>query len=241
MQTKTTDYRLERWIAVLLGLLFFLPFVARADDILATGAFHGAEMKHTSGESFLAMVEHKDGTWSLDPVRIRVSRVHDPIVDEIETAKTGRNVEVEGFEGLLIRGTRLQAGRVATATPSVANLDIYDVHTFVFGKTRATVRYRCANAPDADGSVDCSLVLESNGIIQELGTIGAYQDGPKLVLPDVLPQLYFAGDLDRDGKLDLLIDMQRHYNEWHPVLFLSTAAGEGELVRKTAELVTTGC
>ncbi|HEX9985869.1 MAG TPA: hypothetical protein VGF69_21595, partial [Thermoanaerobaculia bacterium] len=28
MQT-TTNYRLERWIALLLGLLFFLPFLAR--------------------------------------------------------------------------------------------------------------------------------------------------------------------------------------------------------------------
>ena len=29
---ETTDYRLERWIALLLALLFFLPFVARADE-----------------------------------------------------------------------------------------------------------------------------------------------------------------------------------------------------------------
>jgi len=26
---ETANYRLERWIAFLLGLLFFLPFVAR--------------------------------------------------------------------------------------------------------------------------------------------------------------------------------------------------------------------
>ena len=29
METETTDYRLERWIALILTLLFFLPFVAR--------------------------------------------------------------------------------------------------------------------------------------------------------------------------------------------------------------------
>lgn len=27
METTTTTYRLERWIAVILGLLFFIPFV----------------------------------------------------------------------------------------------------------------------------------------------------------------------------------------------------------------------
>jgi hypothetical protein len=29
METNITDYRLERWIALVLALLFFLPFVAR--------------------------------------------------------------------------------------------------------------------------------------------------------------------------------------------------------------------
>jgi hypothetical protein len=29
MEKTTTNYRLERWIALLLGLLFFLPFLAR--------------------------------------------------------------------------------------------------------------------------------------------------------------------------------------------------------------------
>lgn len=32
METQTTNYRLERWIALFLALLFFLPFVARADE-----------------------------------------------------------------------------------------------------------------------------------------------------------------------------------------------------------------
>ncbi|HYC60994.1 MAG TPA: hypothetical protein VEK79_15635 [Thermoanaerobaculia bacterium] len=30
--TAVTDYRLERWIALLLALLFFLPFVAQAEE-----------------------------------------------------------------------------------------------------------------------------------------------------------------------------------------------------------------
>jgi hypothetical protein len=29
METNITDYRLERWIAAVLALLFFLPFIAR--------------------------------------------------------------------------------------------------------------------------------------------------------------------------------------------------------------------
>jgi hypothetical protein len=32
METQINDYRLERWIAVILALLFFLPFVAQAEE-----------------------------------------------------------------------------------------------------------------------------------------------------------------------------------------------------------------
>jgi hypothetical protein len=32
METQVNDYRLERWIAVILALLFLLPFVAQAEE-----------------------------------------------------------------------------------------------------------------------------------------------------------------------------------------------------------------
>ena len=32
MESKINDYRLERWIAVILALMFFLPFVASAEE-----------------------------------------------------------------------------------------------------------------------------------------------------------------------------------------------------------------
>ena len=53
--------------------------------------------------------------------------------------------------------------------------------------------------------------------------------------------LLWAGDLDRDGKLDLYVNVTQHYNISERKLFLSSQAGEKELVRQVAELVTTGC
>jgi hypothetical protein len=58
---------------------------------------------------------------------------------------------------------------------------------------------------------------------------------------DATPRLVWAGDLDRDSKLDLLFDATYHYNVTHLVLYLSSAAKEGELVGKVAEWKTTGC
>ena len=41
---------------------------------------------------------------------------------------------------------------------------------------------------------------------------------------DASPTLLFAGDLDRDGKLDLIFDTTDHYNVRRPTLFLSSQA-----------------
>ncbi|MGV3622534.1 MAG: FG-GAP repeat protein [Archangium sp.] len=52
---------------------------------------------------------------------------------------------------------------------------------------------------------------------------------------------HWAGDLDGDGKPDLLISADAHYNVSTKRLFLSTAAKQGELVHEVAKLSDTGC
>ena len=53
--------------------------------------------------------------------------------------------------------------------------------------------------------------------------------------------ILWAGDIDRDGRLDLLIDMSNHYNVSAPTLFLSSHAGKGQLVARVASLGLSGC
>lgn len=55
---------------------------------------------------------------------------------------------------------------------------------------------------------------------QILAYFEIYKD-QKLVEPS-RPFLIWAGDLDRDQKLDLLVDVARHYNNFYAKLFLST-------------------
>ena len=55
------------------------------------------------------------------------------------------------------------------------------------------------------------------------------------------PALLWAGDLDRDREIDLLINATNHYNVTHPMLFLSSQAEEGRLVEAVAELRSVGC
>ena len=54
-------------------------------------------------------------------------------------------------------------------------------------------------------------------------------------------QLRWAGDLDGDGKLDLILAADHHYNLTTTRLFLSTQAKKGELVHEVAKFSTSGC
>lgn len=154
---ESNDYRLERWLAILLSLLFFLPFVARADDIAFTGSFHGEDMPYADGEK-----------------------------------------------------------------------------TFTLGGAEYEVSYRC-------GETECALVLASGEISQDLVTIEIVREGREVNTLDVVHVIHFAGDVDHDGRLDLIADLSRHWNESRPTLWLSSAAKDGQLVGMTAELSTTGC
>ena len=53
-------------------------------------------------------------------------------------------------------------------------------------------------------------------------------------LDDATPGVLWAGDLDRDGKVDLFMEMNRHYASISYALFLSSAAKDEELVGKVA-------
>jgi hypothetical protein len=78
---RNNDYRLERWIAVILALLFFLPFVARADvrsgsGVTETVSYRGSDAKlewqckDTGIDGFsqcALLVDGKVATWRMAP------------------------------------------------------------------------------------------------------------------------------------------------------------------------------
>jgi putative lipoprotein len=49
--------------------------------------------------------------------------------------------------------------------------------------------------------------------------------------------LMFAGDIDGDGKLDLVFNLSGEFGELYVALYLSSCALPGQLVRKVSEVV----
>ena len=74
---------------------------------------------------------------------------------------------------------------------------------------------------------DARIVLAGDGRRQVLYSADGFVDEPHF-------HVVWAGDLDRDGKLDLIVNLHRKYS-WHPYrLLLSSIAANGELVGDAA-------
>lgn len=218
-------------------------------QILTTGLHHGDEVTAESGPDWWGIFPEGDG-FTLQSAPVTITIVEDGLVDD-EGEATGKLVKVpqEAEPILLVRGIgAVKEGRIwAVNTESlprmlypgqieVIRLDDHPnrntLYLAALGEARDEADYREVGIfnyqikifNDSDQDRKRQVVLT----IPELQA-------------DATPRLVWAGDLDRDGKLDLLFDATYHYNVSLLALYLSSAAKEGELVGKVAEWKTTGC
>jgi hypothetical protein len=215
-------------------------------DLLFATTYHGNEITAGDGDVYFALVRD-DAGWRLVSTPVRVARVEDPVFEE-PGEMTGKEVRVEGAEPLFLVHGDLAPGPVETLVAE--RRSFYGSPSFDFelasGRTyRLTVD--CPQAPEptpeavarrefpaAWGEL-CPVRLHHGASVQELAVL------PVNRIHESGGALLWAGDLDRDGRLDVLIDLSYHYNVSVPTLFLSSAAGDGELVAPVAHLETMGC
>jgi len=237
-----------------------LPADMRAESVLSIaghaiqppGQFHAGETIALDGERWLALrVDRAEA--ALRPTTVRVATVEDVLLDR-PGERSGQAVSSRPADDailMFLRGPALVAGLVEQARVDMADGD--GRHRFeralAFRDARYRLRSECTprgGAPVAGQvSFDCSIVLrEQDGREQVLVRMDGYATGPgehAWLGDDAAPELLFAGDLDRDGELDLLFDTTHHYNVSRPTLFLSSQAGSGELLREVATHEATGC
>ncbi len=220
------------------------------------GQFHRGEPVARDGERWLALrVDGSDA--ALVPTQLRLRTVFDDISDEPGGPATGQLVDSPVGDKVVVflRGVPLVAGAVDTAKPGWAEADDNRDgqprldYTVEFGDMRYRITSACdlrgANTGQPQQQFDCRIVLrDARGQTQVLVRMGGYADArgaPPWLGDDASPSLLFAGDLDHDGKLDLLFDTTSHYNVSRPTLFLSSQAKPGELLHQVAQYESVGC
>jgi hypothetical protein len=206
-------------------------------QLLETGQFHGGEVGAKTGERWLGLFPVANGL-ALLPTTISVDAVVDPIVDGDDTQKkSGKKVMVHRDSNpvFLLKGaTMLQPGAVVTSfeeQKSLGNAAMIDLE--LKGK-RYQLKVISQDPQPQDYLLqNTKLVLTTGRTSQTLISLKQHDDGGWF--------LFWAGDIDRDGKLDLYLDLSNHYNVSRRVLFLSSQAGKGKLVKELVRFETVGC
>ena len=223
--------------------------LAAAFALQPPGPFHGNEPVARDGERWLALRIDPDAA-ALVATTLRVRAVEDPITDATGQ-RTGLAVTPDDAGTVaFLRGGGLRAGAVQRASFTAANSTAtnWPEHAIAFAGRAYRLHAQCDD--DAHARVDtqaqyrCRIVLDDGARHQVLVAMGGYRDpgaGVTALGDDATPVLLFAGDLDRDGRLDLVFDVTDHYNVSRPTLFLSSLAGDDALVGEAARYEAVGC
>lgn len=226
-------------------------------QILLPGAWQGQGIDAESGPDWWGIFPDGDG-FTLQHAPVTITPVHNAMMDR-EGEMTGKKVAIpqETAPVLLIQGLRDPVeGPVLPATlqpldwPSEQATPLRQ-NAFLFpgqshrltlptDKIRLTAVGTAEENPEfhhADlvnyqikmyRGTDEKAVSQVLTAIPRMGDLGE-------------PYLVWAGDIDRDGKIDLIYDLSDHYIKTHLALFLSSAAKAGELVGLVAEWKRHSC
>lgn len=220
-------------------------------DIAQVGCFHGNEVTARGGEKWSALFRNGD-LYQLADVTISVDSCRDQISDE-PGQTTGRSIRIPGDRTplVLVRGLRAFGPRplkIETAARmgmpaggrGQAPWKLPPGERFRLKLRRS--QYDIAATGDYDPSRPEGDRLVIGYHLRITNPVGRVQDlaVPRRFGEDGVPSILWAGDLDRDGKLDLLIDLSRE-NVASRALFLSSQASGKRLMRLVASREYVGC
>ena len=187
----------------------------------------------TSAQTWLVLVRGAEGS-RLESVTPRAIPVQDPCTGPDTTLALGRPIDGEAL--LLLAGEGLKPGRLNTAWRQPRFLYPGETVPLRLDEQWFSLTAYGQAVPGAhDTFVEQYQLVLSHESTKD--TIAAFQ---RFGL-EGHPEVRWAGDLDRDGRVDLLADLRTHYAGNRLVLFLSRGAGSGHLVRVAGRLDLPGC
>lgn len=231
---------------------FVLPLLlGTAFALQPPGQFHGNEPVARDGERWLAL-RVEGGDAELVATTLRVRAAFDDLLDA-----SGQQTTREVVSGLdddnviaFLRGDSLRPGAIerAVVASSPSTSTTLPVYELTFRGQHHRIEARCD--PEAFEHVGaqahfaCRIVLDDGARTQTLAEMSGYHEVGATTMSlgdDASPRLLFAGDIDRDGKLDLIFDISDHYNVMRPTLLLSSQAARDALLRVAARYRSVGC
>lgn len=217
---------------ILAALIYAINAHAQSalDDwhLLISGDYHDHEAPDKPGSDWLALTS-VGGVWRLEPAIVRATRVYDGILDA-EGEKTGINISSNYGEAIaLLRFPNIKPGKINTPF-----LKFKDNPRFL-STQEAPLKIPFMGEEYAIDAKASGIYLRKGAVKTLLSNLSVGTSGS-----DDSASLLWAGDLDSDGKLDLLV-AYNGYNKGGVCLYLSTRAREGSLVNQAACHAGIGC
>lgn len=226
---RTSQCAWKKWPHLLCGCVALFVVIENvwAQDLsyslAVEGVFHGNETDFQNGQSVWAFGEH-GGEYVLERVTVSVGMREDPIADDDSTGiKTGKEIHISSLQ------------------KSLENIVLIDgMAGFSEGVLASAVLHQdCLNQANNAGG-GCAIAFGSHTYNVDLlkrheadsedpknpylFDIEVSQEQKNFVMEGI-EKIIWAGDMDGDGGLDMIVDDANHYNTWVGLrLYLSSHA-----------------
>lgn len=212
--------------------------------VLTVGTFHSDEVwDGADREKWFGLFRGKTGFYIAE-TKIKTERINDDILDKAGE-KTGWKVQTVNKDTSIILMERLSFLRRHNLNRAVLSKDqIFpsdtvritylgiDYNLYATGGKKKLIdnpdwfevwNYKLFMTATIKGQIHKSLLVSQPNF------------------DDQMINIIFAGDIDGDGILDLVIDTSRHYNATSPTIYLSRPAEKGEIVKPVGGHTSVGC
>jgi hypothetical protein len=212
--------------------------------VLTVGTFHSDEVWNGADkEKCFGLFQGKTGFY-LAETKLKTERINDVVLDEVGQ-KTGWKVQTVNKDTSIILIGRLSfLGRHTVKRALLPKDRIFPGDTLRINYLGIDYRLyatggkkRLLDNPEDFLVWNYKLYMTATIKGQIHKSLLAAQPN----FDDQMINIIFAGDIDGDGILDLVIDTSRHYNATSPTIYLSRPAEKGEIVKPIGGHTSTGC